>query len=311
MAAPLLRRALLYVPGSSKRMLEKSRLLNVDCITYDLEDSVTVSSKPAARSHIREILSLPRAHGIREQAVRVNSIGTGLALDDLTEVLKAPHLDTIVVPKVESPADVTFVANVLDHSNHPNKTGIKIIALLESARAIMDIRSICASSPRLSGLVFAAEDFALDLSLTRSPSLTEFLFARQTIVAAARAYNIPSAIDLVCTEYKDTSDAGALARECKEGAAMGFNGKQVIHPGQVERVQVMFLPSVERVRGAVRVLVADRKAEEQGRGSWALDGKMVDAPVVGASRRVVEKAELGGIDVGKIFEEEKGTVPDS
>lgn len=174
----------------------------------------------------------------------------------------------------------------------------------------MDIRAICASSPRLSGLIFAAEDFALDLSLTRSPSLTEFLFARQTIVAAARAYNLPSAIDLVCTDYKDTTDNGPLARECKDGAAMGFTGKQVIHPGQVERVHRMFLPNEERVRDAVRVLVAEKRAEELGKGSWSLDGKMIDAPVIGAARKVVEKATLGGMDVKKFWEEGKNTKPE-
>lgn len=174
----------------------------------------------------------------------------------------------------------------------------------------MDIRSICVSSPRLSGLIFAAEDFALDLSLTRSPSLIEFIFARQTIVAAARAYNLPSAIDLVCTDYKDTTDNGPLARECQEGAAMGFTGKQVIHPTQVERVHRMFLPSGERVREAVRVLIAERKAEELGKGSWSLGGKMIDAPVIGAARKIVEKATLGGIDVRKFWEEEKDTRPE-
>lgn len=174
----------------------------------------------------------------------------------------------------------------------------------------MDIRTICASSSRLDGLIFAAEDFALDLSLTRTPSLTEFLFARQTIVAAARAYNIPSAIDMVCTDYKDTSDSGPLARECKDGSTMGFNGKQVIHPSQIERVQRMFLPSAERVKSAVRVLVAEKKAEEMGKGSWTLDGKMIDAPVLGAARRVVERARLGGIDVDEIWEVEKNTVPE-
>jgi len=174
----------------------------------------------------------------------------------------------------------------------------------------MDIRSICASSPRLDGLIFAAEDFSLDLSITRTASLQEFLFARQTLVAAARAYNLTSAIDLVCTDYKDTSDQGPLARECEDGAGMGFTGKQTIHPGQVERVQRMFSPKEERVRDSVRLLIANDKAEALGKGSWTLDGKMIDAPVIGAAKKLVEKAKLAGMSVDDYWDEYKDVEPE-
>lgn len=211
-----------------------------------------------------------------------------------------------MVPKVNRASDLTFIADVLAAT--PNASGIKLIALIESARALMDIREICAATPLLSGLIFAAEDFSLDLSLTRTPSLTEFLFARQTIVAAARAYNLDSAIDLVCTDYKDPK--GALTRECEGGAGMGFTGKQCIHPLQVETVQRMFAPSVERVRDAVRLLCAEREAERLGKGSWALDGRMVDRPVIEAAKAVVGKAELAGMEVKALWEEFKHVVPE-
>lgn len=291
-------------------MLEKSRGLNVDCITYDLEDSVTLAQKPIARQQIREFLAQPRAAGIREQAVRINAVETGLALGDLTEILKAPNIDAIVIPKVNKPSDLTFVSDVLAASGHKSKSNIRLIALIESARAIMDIRAICASTPQLSGLVFAAEDFSLDLSLTRTPSLTEFLFARQTIVAAARAYNLDSAIDLVCTDYKDTGPTGPLVRECQGGAGMGFTGKQCIHPSQVEVVQRLFAPSTERVRDAVRLLCAERKAEGLGKGSWALDGKMIDRPVIEAAKAIVAKAELAGMEVQGLWGEFKDVGPE-
>jgi citrate lyase subunit beta-like protein len=213
-----------------------------------------------------------------------------------------------VVPKVNKPSDLTFVSDVLAQSGAPHS--IRLIALIESARAVMDIRSICGAVPQLSGLIFAAEDFSLDLSLTRTPSLTEFLFARQTIVAAARAYNLDSAIDLVCTDYKDTGSGGALVRECEGGAGMGFTGKQCIHPSQVEIVQRLFSPSAERVRHAVRLLCAERKAEEAGKGSWSLDGKMIDKPVIEAARTVVAKAELAGMGVQTLWEEFKDVGPE-
>ena len=269
---------------------------------------MTISQKPTARALLRDLLSLPRAPGIREQAVRINAVSSGLALADLTAVLAAPHIDAIVVPKVDRASDLTFVSDVLAASSHANVANIRVVALIESARALMDIREICAASPRLSGLVFAAEDFSLDLSLTRTPSLTEFLFARQTIVAAARAYNLDSAIDLVCTDYKDPT--GALTRECEGGSGMGFTGKQCIHPSQIATVQAMFAPSETRVRDAVRLLCAEKEAERLGKGSWALDGRMVDRPVIEAARAVVRKAELAGMSVKGLWEEFEHVVPE-
>ncbi|KAI5798910.1 citrate lyase subunit beta-like protein [Geopyxis carbonaria] len=309
MAAPpqILRRALCYVPGSSPRMLTKARSLAADNVTYDLEDSVTLSQKPAARAHIAAALALGRPAGVREVAVRINAVTSGLVEADLKAAMSAGALDAVVVPKVNAAADVKFVEDVLAAAG-PAFAATKVVALIESARAVMDIRSICgASTGRLSGLVFAAEDFAADLSLTRTPGLQEFLLARQTVVAAARAYGMPSAIDLVCTAYKDPE---VLERECADGAAMGFTGKQVIHPAQIEIVQRVFRPRLERVREAVRVLVAERKAEERGWGSWGLEGRMVDAPVIVAARGVVERAQLAGIEVGGMWKEEEGTEPE-
>ncbi|KAF2836409.1 citrate lyase beta subunit [Patellaria atrata CBS 101060] len=325
MTAPIIRRALLYVPGSSKKMLDKSRGLNVDCVAYDLEDSVTPGKKAEARSNIVSLLQQPCAKGIREQAVRINSVDSGYALDDLTEVLKAPNLDAIVVPKVNSPSDLHFITDILRHrlpSRHPSfpspttssdstvEPPIRIIALVESARSLLSLPAICTASPYLSGLIFAAEDFAHDLSITRTPSLTEFLYARSAIVAAARAHNLPSAIDLVATSYRSESALQMLEEECAGGKRLGFNGKQVIHPAQVDVAQRVFSPGEEEVEWAVRVCVADEKADRVGRGAWTLDGKMIDAPVAKKARAVVERARACGADVEGVRERWKGEEPE-
>lgn len=318
MAAPIIRRALLYVPGSSKKMLDKSRGLNVDCIAYDLEDSVTLGKKAEARQNLRHLLEQPRAAGIREQAVRINSVESGLALDDLQEVLKSPHLDALVLPKCNSASDLHFVTDVLRQalpSRHPSSptspsNPIRIIALIESAKAIQNLPAITAASPYLSGLIFAAEDFALDLSLTRTPGLTEFLYARSAIATAARAANLPSTIDLVCTAYAGAQAQKVLEEECANGKGLGFNGKQVIHPSQVEVCQRAFSPGEQEVEWAVRVVVADEKAERAGRGAWTLDGKMIDVPVVGKARAVVEKARVCGIDVKGVRERWRDQEPE-
>ncbi|KAK7740027.1 hypothetical protein SLS62_011143 [Diatrype stigma] len=351
-SSAILRRALLYVPASSPRMLTKSLGLTSDNVTYDLEDSVTPAAKPGARTALREHLaglSLSRPPpGVSELAVRINAVSTPHALDDLT-ALKAvlPHLDAIVVPKVNSASDLTFVADVLQHlaperqqqqqqrgssttnTTTNNKPPIKLIALIESARAVMNLREICTALPPpppassspdpdtstaqnpLSGLIFAAEDFALDLSLTRTPSLTEFLYARSAIATAARAFGVPSAIDLVCTSYAGEAGRARLEEECRGGRSLGFGGKQCIHPSQVETVQRLFGPGEVEVEWAVRVVVADGKAAaREGRGAFALDGSMIDAPVVGKARATVERARRCGFDVEALMMRWKDQEPE-
>lgn len=291
-------------------MLTKSLSLTSDNVTYDLEDSVTPTKKPEARaalqSHLTSTLKAGRPSSISELAIRINAVSTPFALDDLTTLASAPHLDAVVVPKVESAADLSFVTDVLRHvaperhseeGGEPANNPIKIVALIESAKAIMDLQSICKASPYLSGLIFAAEDFALDLSITRTPSLTEFLYARSAIVTAAKAFGLPSTIDLVCTSFRGEEGLKILEKECEGGKSMGFNGKQCIHPSQVEVVQNMFAPAKDEVEWAVRVVIADEKAASSGRGAWTLDGKMIDAPVTGKAKSIVAKAEQCGMDV--------------
>jgi citrate lyase subunit beta-like protein len=236
--------------------------------------------------------------------------------------LQSPNLTTILVPKVNSASDLTFVTDVISHTlstfqqtdqNQPPREPISILALIESARSITNLNQICTATPLLQGLVFAAEDFALDLSLTRTPSLTEFLFARSAISTAARAHNLPSTIDLVCTTYRSTSPDGrpppVLEEECRGGKQLGFNGKQCIHPSQIDVAQRIFSPEDEEVNWAVRVVIADEKAAKGGRGAWTLDGKMIDVPVAEKAKALVRRAEQCGIDVTELKEKWKGEEP--
>ena len=303
------------VPGSSQRFLDKSRTLTADCVAYDLEDSVTPGRKAEARSLVRQALDQPLPSHIKERCIRINSVGSGLALADLVEVLKSPNLTTLVVPKVDSPSDLTFINDVIAHSrpqeHAANRPPISVLALIESAKSLSSLGSICAATPGLlSGLIFAAEDFALDLSITRTPSLKEFLYARSMIATAARAHNLPSTIDLVCTAFKSEADQEALLDECRDGKRMGFNGKQCIHPSQVGTVEKVFSPEQEEVEWAVRIVIAQKRAEEMGKGAWALDGKMIDKPVEGKARAVVDKADLCGFDVQSLREKFRDQQPE-
>jgi citrate lyase subunit beta-like protein len=298
-------------------------LLNADTVTYDLEDSVLQSHKADARDELRNHLqTLPPHRAFREVAVRINAPSTRLALADLltlgssTELRcsgPSPQVDTIVVPKLSEASDVTFVADVLKQiapEKQSSEKPIKIIALIENARAIQNLGQISGASPYLDGFIFGAEDFARDLSLTRTPSLKEFHYARSAIATATRAANFSSCIDLVCTTFRGGDAQRVLEAECRDGKGMGFNGKQCIHPDQLEGVNRLFSPSEEEVEPALRLLIANRKAEAQGRGAWTLDGKMIDAPVIGHAAAIVAKAEQCGLDLEPLLRKWKHQEPE-
>ncbi|AEO54281.1 hypothetical protein MYCTH_2296691 [Thermothelomyces thermophilus ATCC 42464] len=339
---PVLRRALLYVPASSPKFLAKSLTLTSDNVTYDLEDSVTPSMKAKARTalqtHLRS-LSSKQATSIGEIAVRINAVSTPHAIADIRAVASLPNLDAIVVPKVSGAADLALVEDVIrqtapqragttttttdnpdpdhnsDSSNNSNNSNTKnrpiaVLALIESAKAVVDLREICTATPNLRGLIFAAEDFALDLSLRRTPHMHEMAYARSAIVTAARAFGLESAIDAVCTSLRGPGAQEQLAFECENGRGFGFTGKQCIHPDQVPYVQRMFSPDAEQVEWAARVVIADEKASAAGKGAFSLGGKMIDAPVVGKARATLAEAKQCGIDVDALRDKFKDESPE-
>lgn len=266
-------------------------------MAYDLEDSVTTGKKAEARANIVDFLSRQqRPAGIKEISVRVNSVSStrGLAEQDLKAVLPCRNVNAIVVPKVNRAEDVRFVHDMIEH--HAPGRMLKVLALIESAEAIMNLSEICQASQHLDGLIFAAEDFALDLSLTRTPSLSEFLYARSALVTAARAYRLPSTIDLVCTAYAGTSGQDVLRDECKQGKGLGFNGKQCIHPAQLRIAEAAFSPSKQELDWALKIVAINKKMDAAGKGAFTVDGSMIDAPVVSKAHVIVARAELCGMN---------------
>ncbi|EXM20895.1 hypothetical protein FOTG_11277 [Fusarium oxysporum f. sp. vasinfectum 25433] len=314
-----LRRALLYVPGSSQKMLTKSSNLSVDSVIYDLEDSVTAESKELARGlvadHIAGDAMQRSVRGPKEVSVRINAVDTGLALQDIQMLTRADNLDTIVVPKVQSAADLHFVADIIRHvapqrvlfrtpmtdssqqtENVPRSQPIHVIGLIESAPGLANVSDICRAGQRLglAGLGFAAEDFMASVGLSKLPDRREVLFARSAVVNACRAYNLPSIIDMVSV---DVTHGTALEEESREGRSLGFTGKQAIHPSQVQAIQRAFGPSTEEVQWAVEVFVGDIESQKQGKGAWKLNGRMIDAPVVKKATALLDRARACGIDV--------------
>ncbi|KAL2914063.1 hypothetical protein HK105_206508 [Polyrhizophydium stewartii] len=282
-----LRGALSAVPGSDERKLTSSLKARPDTFIYDLEDSVTLSRKGAAREMVFSALETYDV-GKSEKAVRINSVGSGLELDDLNVVLRSRNLQALLIPKVNSPRDIHFVAHMIDSIAPVSvRENIRILASIESAQGIMNIREIAKADPRIEALVFAAEDYAADTGLLRTPSRTEMLFARQTVVTAACAFGLQS-IDLVCVDFQSPE---ILEQECTEGRQFGFTGKQAIHPKQIAAIHRVFAPSTQDVERASRIVGGYEEHLRKGVGAFNLDGKMIDMPVVKWAQRLLAKAE--------------------
>lgn len=282
------RRALLYVPGDDLHKIQKAAALGVDCVCLDVEDGAALNRKPAARETIVDALRRID-FGRSERLVRINPIGSGMEHDDLAATIDG-RPDSYVLPKVESAEQVEWLGWRLTESEQARGWPIGSIRLLlnvETARGIVNLREIAGCERRVDGLIFGAEDLAGDIGAVRTREGHEVFYARSAVVTYAAAFGL-QAIDMV---YVDFEDREGLVRESLEGARMGFAGKQIIHPNQVEPVQAAFTPSDEAIAHARRVVEAFEASQARGAGAFALDGKMVDRPVVKAAQRVLDKAK--------------------
>lgn len=285
------RRALLYMPGDDMHKIQKAITLGVDCICMDMEDGVALNRKEAARATIAEALRTLE-FGRAERLARINAPGSGLEDADLQEILSAKP-DGIVVPKVETGDQVRWVSDIIAEAEHEfgwPSGEICLIVLVETARGIVNLPVIANASPRLQALIFGAEDLAGDIGAERTPEGWEIFYARSAVVTHAAAFNL-QAIDMVYTDFQDSE---GLRKEALQGVQMGFAGKQIIHPNQAMPVQEAFTPTKEAIAWALRVMAAFENHQEAGQGAFALDGKMIDAPIIKAARRVLARARAAG-----------------
>lgn len=280
------RRAILYMPGDSRRKIEKAASLAVDCICMDLEDGVAHTQKAAARATILtalQELDFKRS----EKLVRLNPYGSGMEAEDLAATVRG-RPDGFVLPKVDGAEAVQWLDGQLTAAEQAHgwpAGSLVLISSVESARGILNLKEICAATPRLQALIFGGEDLAADIGAMRTPEAWEVFYARSAIVTHAAAFG-QQAIDMVTVDYQDTA---SLRREARQGATLGYSGKQAIHPNQVAPIQAAFTPSAEAVAQARRIVDAHNAHQAAGVGAFALDGKMVDAPIVKAAQRVLDR----------------------
>ena len=285
------RRALLYMPGDDRRKIEKATTLGVDCVCMDMEDGVAITQKSEARAVIAA--AMKELHfGGSERCIRINSVGSGLEKYDLAAAV-ATNPDAVVVPKVETAGQVRAISDYIEMYERSGRIplgSIRMLVGVETAKGILNLKEIAESDRRLEAIIFGAEDYAASIGATRTREATEVLYARSAVVTACAANDL-QAIDMVYIDFRDTE---GLRLEAQQGAGLGFSGKQIIHPSQVAPVQEAFTPSDEAIEYAQRVVNAFTASQKEGRGAFALDGKMIDMPLLKNAQKVLDRAKAAG-----------------
>ena len=281
------RRALLYMPGNNWKMITKSVTLGVDSICMDMEDGTAINKKAEARTTIAKALQ-ELDFGKSEKLVRINSVGSGWERDDIEAVLPF-HPDGIVIPKVESFEHVEWASGLIETAELKfgwPVNSIRVLIGVETPKGILNLKEI-AAHPRLDAIIFGGEDFAAYIGATRTKDAIELLYARQAVVVACAANDL-QAIDIVTIDYKDIE---SLRAESEFGARLGYSGKQIIHPAQVEPVQTAFTPNDETIAHAKRIVETFEASQKEGKGAYSLDGKMIDMPLLKNAQKVLERAK--------------------
>ena len=278
-----LRRSLLFVPGSNPRALEKARALPADGLIFDLEDAVAPVAKEEARSAVMAALAAG-GYGGRELVLRVNALDTPWGHADLAAAATMPIV-AVLLPKVEIPDRVRLAAALLDALGAPPERAVW--CMLETPLGILDARPIAAASPRLAALVLGSSDLTKDLHAAHTRDRLPLMTALQLALLAARAYGL-AALDGV---HLDLSDDEGFALACRQGRELGFDGKTLIHPKQIEEANTAFAPSAEEVAWSRRIIAAYAEAKRSGKGVVLVDGKLIENLHIDNARRVVAVAE--------------------
>ena len=265
-------RSLLFAPGSDEHKLRGALESGADAVVADLEDAVAPAEKGAARELVARVLFSPMSD--TKTIVRVNAADTPYFADDLAAVAELP-LDAVVLPKA-SPEAVEAIRN-----------GPPVIAIVETAAGVRHAYEI-ASDPKVFALILGAVDLGAEVGLEPRPDGLEILYARSKVVLDSVAAGIRAPFDIV---HLDLDDDEGLEADCRLGRSLGFRGKACIHPAQVPIVNRIFAPSEAEVEWAHRVVDAYEQGLGEGRGVLALDGAMVDLPVVARARRILAEAE--------------------
>lgn len=278
-------RTLLFSPGSKQKVIDKALSSSADAVILDLEDSVAGAEKDLARQLIREAI-VARGAGTPELWVRVNGTASGRVAGDLDAVVVS-GLAGIMFPKAESGKEIKGLDAMIGRREAVCRLpagSIKLIPIMETGKGVIDALDIATASSRIVAITFGAEDYTLDVGAVRSKEGWEIFYARSALVAAAAA----AGVQIVDTVYTDLNDEEGLIADSQFGRRLGFTGKNLIHPKQIEAVARVFSPSPEEIAYARRIVDAFSSSAS---GVISLDGKMIDPPVYERARRILSLAE--------------------
>lgn len=286
-----LRRTMMFVPGNNPGMMADAHIYGPDSIMLDLEDSVTMAEKDAARLLVYQALKTVD-YGNTEMVVRINPLNTPYGKKDIEAVVKA-GVDVIRMPKTETAEEVVEVEREIERVERElgcvGRT--KIMAAIESTLGIVNAYAIATASPRMMGIALGAEDYCANLKAQRTPGGDELRLARETIVVAARA----AGIDALDTVYSNLNDMETFRQEVEYIKTLGFDGKSIINPRQIEVINEVFAPKEKEITKARAIIAAIKEAEAKGSGVIALNGKMIDRPVVIRAQHTINLAIASGI----------------
>jgi citrate lyase subunit beta/citryl-CoA lyase len=286
-----LRRSMLFMPGAHAGMLSTAFVFKPDSIMFDLEDAVTLREKDAARILVFHALRHPLYRDI-ETVVRINPLDTPFGLEDLEAAVRG-GVDIVRLPKTDTVDDVRqLVAEIERIERTCGRTvgATQVMAAIESASGVVNAVAIATSTPRMMGIALAGFDYVMDMQTERGDG-TELFYARCAVLHAARVAKI-DAFDVV---FPDVNDDAGFLKEVDLIRRLGFNGKSLINPRQIELLHNAYAPTEEDVDHARRVVAAADKAAREGLGVIALNGKMIDAPIVNHARRVIASAQASGV----------------
>jgi len=287
-------RSMLYIPGNNPGMIQRCSYFGADSVLLDIEDAVAISEKDSARNLVAHALAT-LDFGDVYMTVRINGADTRFFEKDLEAIIPS-RPDAVRLPKTQQANDVRHIDEMitkLEKTHNIEHGTIAIHAMLETAKGIVNAVEIANSSPRVKALTLGGQDLAADIGVRRTKEGTEILYARSTVVMAAKAAGI-GAFDTVFT---DINDSGGLLDESRFIVNLGFTGKAAIHPSQIPVIHEAFRPAEKDVIKALRIVYAAREADQKGIGVYTVDGKMVDGPVVRQSEKVVELAKLAGMEI--------------
>ena len=280
---------MLYIPGNNPAMIQQGGIYGADSILLDLEDAVALNQKDAARTLVRNMMKVVNFYDT-EVCVRVNHLSTPFGLADLEEIVPLQP-SAIRYPKTESSEEVAELLKIIEriedrHGLPHNK--MTLHAMIETAMGVQNVFSIASKFNRVDAITIGGQDLTADMNIIYTPDGVGIDFARKRIIMAAKA----SHIDVIDTVFPDVNDEEGLRKETEYAKKIGFTGKAVINPRQIDIIHEVYTPTAEEIRKAYRIVKEFRTNSAAGIGVFAIDGKMIDAPVVARAEYILKLASV-------------------